>query len=76
MEFLLATTAAIPKPSNVSLEKDALAAVWVVGSVALLVIAYLAIDWLRARREARKLELKKRIARETWQAELRKTTSG
>jgi hypothetical protein len=64
----------IPQPESLpSLSGDVLPALLIVGAIALLVVAYLAFDWLNSRREARKLARKRQNAREAWQRELSKT---
>ena len=64
---------AAPLPTEsapLSLDGDVVGVLVVVGAIALLFVLYLAIDWLKNRREARKLALKRRRAREAWQQEL------
>jgi len=63
-----------PLPSNPtqrSLDGDVVGTLIVVGVIALLLVSYLTIDWLKTRREARELSRKRQHAREAWQQELK-----
>ena len=71
---MLSLLGQIPQPESwPSLSGDVLPALLIVGAIALLVVGYLAFDWLNSRREARKLARKRQDAREAWQREQSKT---
>lgn len=59
-----------PQPDSKSwMSNDYRTALWVVSGMVGLVILYLIIDWIRARRVEQLLERRKREARERWQQE-------
>jgi hypothetical protein len=57
-------------PAQRSWDGDFVGVLIVVGVVAFMFVSYLAIDWLKTRRETRKLALKRKRACEAWQQEV------
>ena len=51
------------------LDGDILTVLFLLGAIVLLVVGYLVFDWLKARREVRRLTRKRQMAREAWEQE-------